>query len=175
MGHGALALAQSCKDHKKESHIFICGDRGDAMVQKLEEAGAHIYLQPPMTISSLHEIATKHGNGHTIFPPGFDMPAFEASLVESIKIFDASPYSEIWTTSVTGTLTRAIKQAFPDKPVKTVSVVKSGIGDHVAPEKYHKPAKEMPPYPACPNTDAKLWQFARLHAAPQALIWNTAG
>lgn len=175
MGHGALALAHACKDHGKEAHIFICAEQNDPMVQKLKNVGAHIHLNPPMTVTSLHKIALKHGNGHTVFPPGFAIPTFEESLIESLNDFDVTPYSEIWTTSVTGTLTRAIQKAFPEKQIKTVSVVKSGHGDYSAPEKYHRPAKELPPYPACPYTDAKLWQFARHHAAPNALIWNTAG
>jgi len=92
-----------------------------------------------------------------------------------MKGYDVSRYSEIWTCSVSGTLTRALQKAFPHKVFKTVCVVKSGKGDFTAPEKYHQPAKSPPPFPSCPYTDAKIWQFALEHAADDALLWNTAG
>lgn len=175
MGHGALALAHACKDAGKDAEIFICGDQDNQMIAKLRMAGANLHIKPPMPVADLHSLTINEAKGQTVFPPGFDMPAFEDTLVETLSRFDAAPYSEIWTASVTGALTRALKRAFPDKRFKTVSVVKSGGGDFTAPEKYHRPAKSPPPYPSCPHTDAKLWQFARRHAAPDALIWNTAG
>ncbi len=175
MGHGALALAQACKDCGKQAHIFICGEQENPMIRRLENSGAIVHRKDPATISTLYGMVKEHGIGHTVFPPGFDMPEFKSALVKSLSALDIAPYSEIWTTSVTGTLTSAIAQAFPDKKINTVSVVKSGSGDYFAPEKYHKPAKNLPPYPSCPYTDAKLWQFAARHAASDALIWNTAG
>ena len=65
-------------------------------------------------------------------------------------------------------------------PFHTVKVVKSlcelGHGTvYQAPEKYHQAARVKPPYPSCPYNDAKIWQFTIPHAAPDALIWNTAG
>ncbi len=182
MGHGALALTHACTDVGKTAHIFISGDESDARVSKLYAAGASVYLQSPSTISSLHDMAQEHANdvGGITLPPAFDMPAFENAMVESLKAFDAKPYSEIWTCAVTGTLTRALQRAFPTHPFKTVKVVKAGcdLGSaqiFQAPEKYHQPAKTPPPYPACPYTDAKTWQFVKTQASPDALIWNTAG
>jgi hypothetical protein len=176
MGHGALALAHACKDNGKIAEIFICADSADPMIEKLRNAGAHVHIRPPMPVTSLYALTVEEAKGQTVFPPGFDMPEFETALAESLSVFDVSPYSEIWAVSVTGTLTRALKRAFPDKPFKTASVVKSGAPcDFTAPEKYHQPAKSPPPYPSCPYTDAKLWQFAVERAAPDALIWNTAG
>lgn len=175
MGHGALALSQACQDNGMEAEIFICGSEDDPMIAKIRAAGAAVHIRPPMPVATLHAQAISAADGQTVFPPGFDMPAFESALAESLLPFDAAPYSEIWTISVTGTLTSALKRAFLDNTFKTVSVVKSGKGDFTAPEKYHRPAKTPPPYPSCPYTDAKLWQFAQKHAATGALLWNTAG
>jgi hypothetical protein len=175
MGHGALALAHACTDHGKTAHIYVCGENDHPMIQKLRAAGAHLHLQPPMPITDLYDVAKVAAKSETVFPPGFDMPEFEEAIAQSLREFNAAPYPEIWTVSVTGTLTGALKRAFPDKIFKTVSVVKSGAGDFQAPEKYHQAAKTPPPYPACPYTDAKIWQFAREQAAPGALLWNTAG
>ena len=175
MGHGALALARACDHSGKKAEIYISGTATDPLIQKLSETKAGVHLFQPLPVATLHDLTKQNAGDNPVLPPGFNMPEFETALVQSLKSFDAKPYSEIWTTSVTGTLTRALKRAFEDKPFKTVSVVKSGDGDFFAPEKYHQPAKSPPPYPSCPYTDAKLWQFAVRHAAPNTLIWNTAG
>lgn len=174
MGHGALALAHACGDHGKRAHIYLCGTDDDAIVKLIRTTNAELILKPPMPITALYEEMTDGAQGH-IFPPGFDTPDFSGAMVEVLKEFDATPYSEIWVCAVSGTLSRAIKRAFRGKTVKTVSVVKSTDGDYHAPEKYHQAAKSPPPYPSCPYTDSKIWQFAQTHAAPDALIWNTAG
>ena len=176
MGHGALALAHACADNGKQAHIYIGCEDDHPMIAKLEKAGAAVHLYPPMPIANLHSLAVHDAKGSTVFPPGFDMPEFEEALRRSVTDLDVSPYSEIWTVSVTGVLTRSLKKAFPAKTFKTVSVVKSNDScDFMAPEKYHQPAKNPPPYPACTYTDSKIWQFVLAHAAPNALIWNTAG
>ncbi len=182
MGHGALALAHACQDNKKCAHIFISADDENPTIQKLRQTNAKIYLHPPMPVSKLNEMAMAEAKRQNAihFPPAFDMPEFEDAMVIALKDFDASPYSEIWTCAVTGTLTRALQRAFPDKAFKTVKVVKAecDLGKSeifFAPEKYHQIAKNQPPYPSCPHTDAKVWQYVVQNARPNALIWNTAG
>ncbi|PZO83398.1 MAG: hypothetical protein DI626_09085 [Micavibrio aeruginosavorus] len=180
MGHGALALAHACREHGKTAHIYICGDSGHPMMHKLRHAGALLHVQPPTTTANLHTLCTNDAHGGTVFPPGFDMPEFEGALASACCDIPLPAFSEVWTTAVTGTLTRALQKVWPDKPFKTVKVVKSpcDLGHaeiFTAPEKYHQPARVPPPYPSCPYTDAKLWQFAKDRAAPDSLIWNTAG
>lgn len=184
MGHGALALAHAAKDTGKSAHIFIAsGDPDHASIEKLRGANAIIHLLPPQPISSLYQEALNwQGSQYDAItlPPAFDTPQFADALGVALNHFDASSYPEIWTTCVSGTLTRAFQRAFPDKAFKTVKVAKAecdlGISTvFQAPEKYHHSAKLPPPYPSCTHTDAKLWQFAREKAAAGALIWNTAG
>lgn len=182
MGHGALALAHACQDNNKVAEIFISAKGDEPLIQKLKATNAVLHLCPPLPVSKLFDmakIAATEKNA-IAFPPAFDMPEFEDAMAESLQNFDASPYSEIWTCAVTGTLTRALQRAFPEKLFKTVKVVKAqcGLGKSEvfeSPEKYHQPAKFPPPYPSCPYTDAKVWQFIQKHAAKDALIWNTAG
>lgn len=182
MGHGALALAHACQDNDKVAEIFMCARGDENILQKLKKTNAVLHLRPPLPISVLHDMAqdAAQKQGGLCLPPAFNMPEFQDALVAALKDFGTSPYSEIWTCAVTGTLTRALQRAFPDMPFKTVKVVKaecdlgrSEVFD--APEKYHIVAKSPPPYPSCPYTDAKIWQFLENHAKPDALIWNTAG
>lgn len=180
MGHGALALAHACTDAGKRAQIFLSANPNDPMVQKLKDAQAFLHLHSPMPVDTLYRRALELANGLPVLPPGFDMPEFEDALVKAVRKIDLPAHSEIWTCAVTGTLTRALQKAFPATPFKTVKVVKQecdlGRADiFMAPEKYHQMAKILPPYPSCPYTDAKIWQFANIHAAPDALIWNTAG
>lgn len=180
MGHGALALAHACQTLGKQAVVFISGTEDAPAIKRLRRTNAALHLCPPMPIADLHERAKTESCGAPVLPPGFDQPDFEEAMVAALAPFPAKEYPEIWTTAVTGTLTRVLRRAFPDTPLKTVKVVRhsgelpaDAIYD--APEKYHQAAKSPPPYPACPYTDAKLWQFAAVHARPGALIWNTAG
>jgi hypothetical protein len=173
MGYGALALAHACNTLGKTAHIVIAGESTHPMIERLGVAGARLHLSPRATIERLHEQA-KTLNARCL-PPGFATPEFEMSLAESLRSVDVSTYPEIWSVAVTGTVSNALRRAFPDKIIRTVSVVKSTQGDYQAPEKYHQSAKSPPPWPACPHTDAKLWQSAQKHATPGTLLWNTAG
>ena len=175
MGHGALALARACADYGRNAHIFLSAAPDIPMVEKIRSAGARLYLHPPLPIAKLHAMAVGAAGGRMVFPPGFATPSFEAALAGSMATLTIPPCSEIWVASVTGTLSRALKKAFARKKIMTVSVVKNGEGNFTAPEKYHQMARTPPPYPSCPYTDAKVWQFAQTHAADDALIWNTAG
>lgn len=174
MGHGALALAYACAEAGRTAQIMIAADDAHPFVQKLRGAGARVYTHRPMPIAALHALAgdaaCEYSGGGFVFPPGFSTPEFDDALAKALADFDAAPYPEIWVASVTGTLARALKKAHPGKKIITVSVVKNGEGDFTAPEKYHQTSKSPPPYPACPYTDAKLWQFATRHAAPGALL-----
>jgi len=180
MGHGALALACACEDQGKQAEIFISGTEDDPAIRKLRATNAMLHLCAPAPIASLFEQIKESANGGVVLPPGFDMPEFENAMAYALSGFPAKDYPEIWTTAVSGTLTRALHRAFPDTPLKTVKVVRTSgplpsTAIYDAPEKYHQAAKNPPPYPACPFTDAKLWQFALRDARPDALIWNTAG
>ncbi|HEU4839133.1 MAG TPA: hypothetical protein VFS88_06965 [Micavibrio sp.] len=180
MGHGALALACACQAAGKEAVIFLSGGEDDPVIKRLRETNAVLHLCPPAPVAALYELAKEQAGDMPVLPPGFDTPAFEEAMVAALAPFSVNDYPELWTTAVTGTLTRALRRAFPDTPLKTVKVVRNSgplPSDAVydAPEKYHQAAKNPPPYPACPFTDAKLWQFAAAHAGSGALIWNTAG
>lgn len=176
MGHGSLALAQACSDLGKSAEIFIAAEDTHPMIERLIIAGATVHIDTPQPVGALYEKAKGMCDYNAIcLPPGFDMPEFDTALAQSVSELDVSPYSEIWTSLVTGTLSRALQKAFPEKTFRTVSVVKSTPADFTAPEKYHQPAKLPPPYPSCPHTDSKVWQFALEYAENGALLWNTAG
>lgn len=178
-GHGALALALSCQSLGKRAHLFLsCNDDKHPMLAILAKTNAKIVICAPRPIEELVEEAGNWemavGDAY-VFPPGFRSGAFHSALTQALRDLSLPPYSEIWCSAVSGVLAGALKSAFPNTAIKIVSTVKSTDGDFHAPEKYHQAAQSPPPYPSCPYTDAKIWQFAKDHAAPNALIWNTAG
>ncbi len=78
-----------------------------------------------------------------------------------------------------GALGRALQRAYPDTPVRIVSVGTDNFdgGDNTvyeAPEELDQEAVVKPPYPSSPHYDAKIWQFIKRHAKPGACIWNVA-
>jgi len=89
--------------------------------------------------------------------------------------------SEIWSVGSSGTLTRGLQMAFPDKDVHVVSVGHTmkqyEVGRailHRSHLKFTQEVKEedMPPFPSVPTYDAKAWKVMREHAKPGSLFWN---
>ena len=80
-----------------------------------------------------------------------------------------------------GTLTRGLQMAFPDKDVHVVSVghtmAQYEVGRailHKSHLKFTQEVKEedMPPFPSVPTYDAKAWKIMREQAKPGSLFWN---
>ena len=89
--------------------------------------------------------------------------------------------SEVWSVGSSGTLTRGLQMAFPDKDVHVVSVGHSmkqnEVGRailHRSDLKFTQEVKEedKPPFPSVPTYDAKAWKIMREQAKPGALFWN---
>jgi hypothetical protein len=110
-------------------------------------------------------------------PLGFDSPEFISEMANVLKESIQTPPSEIWLSVVSGVLARAARLAFPKTQINAVCVAKNhGDLGHatpfIAPEKFYRPAITQPPYPACPFSDAKVWQFAEKQAVSDAFILN---
>ena len=91
--------------------------------------------------------------------------------------------SEVWSVGSSGTLTRGLQMAFPDKDVHVVSVGHSMKQNEVGRATLHRSdlkftdeikEEDKPPFPSVPTYDAKAWKIMREHAKPGALFWNVA-
>ena len=88
--------------------------------------------------------------------------------------------SEIWSVGSSGTLTRGLQMAFPDKDVHVVSVghkMREGVGRarlYLSDYKFTQEVKEedKPPFPSVPTYDAKAWPVMRKYAKKGSLFWN---
>lgn len=171
-GHGALALAHACEAAGKQARLYLsCNDPAHPMIERIRKTNASIECCAPVPIDKL----LAYAKGDYLFPPGFDTPDFYNAMVSSLQALRLPQHSEIWCCAVSGTMGKALREAFPDTRLRIVAVVKSAQAEFFAPEKYHQPARIPPPYPSCPYTDAKVWRFVTGHASKGSLIWNIAG
>ena len=116
--------------------------------------------------------------GACFLPIGLDFLQFGHELEQVVRSANIEA-PEIWCMGGSGTLGRALQQAYPDTPVHIVSVgTKNFRGGkapvYSAPEDLHDAAEILPPYPSALQYDAKTWRFVMKHAKPNACIWNVA-
>ena len=115
--------------------------------------------------------------GAALLPFGLDVPIVRDGIAEVAANIGINP-AQVFTVAGSGTLTRALQQAWPNAEFIAVQVGKSPqVGRArliIAPEKFEDDAKIKPPFPSCSNYDAKAWRFIRQHAEPGALFWNVA-
>jgi hypothetical protein len=143
---------------------------------------ATVIWTDPLPVVQLNEIAQQYPG--MLLPPGFAHPGFKRALINRILHNPPSQQSEPWPPArawmpvVSGTLLSALEQAWPETEFHGVCVArnhdyKGSATLHMASEKFSKPALNPPPYPSCPFSDAKVWQFTTRLGKQNDLIWNT--
>ena len=179
-GAGAWAVAAACAELDYECSLFLSeADYTPPWLSELDKTGAHIYWQEPLPVTTIHKNVTTENPHLYNLPLGFDTPEFIQEMSDVLRASVPSAPPEIWVSALSGVMARSACLAFPDSLVHAVSAVKHA-GDlgraqpHPATEKYHKPALCPPPYPSCPFSDAKLWEFARKSAVSGAYILNVS-
>lgn len=179
-GYAQIALAHSCAMMGKQATVFVA-KRGQLHARTLEakRAGAKIVQVPHGYLSNVQAKAKAYVEvaGAMLLPWGLDFPEFIEGLANVASGLDVNP-TEVWCAAGSGTLTRALQQAWPNAVHHAVQVgAKPQAGRarvHIAPETFEQDAKKKPPFPSCSNYDAKVWQFFERYAAPGALLWNVA-
>lgn len=188
LGSGGWAVAEACHDLRRPCLIFA-GEfnyRPDWLERIRTLDYVTLHLLPPQPLSSLEQIIRRdHPQAH-LLPAGFDDLLFINDLAGSMaatlsgtETNGEKPVRRLWVPVVSGVLARAACQAFPEAEIHAVTVAKhhGPIGraiPYFAPEKFHQQALTPPPWPACPYSDAKLWQFVQKHGVSGDFIWNVA-
>lgn len=179
-GYAQIALAYSAAKIGKRATVFVA-KRAELHPWTLEakKAGAKIVQVPFGYLSNVQSKAKAYAaeTGSHCLPFGFDFPAFQERLAALAAKLDVEP-SEVWSVAGSGTLTRALQQAWPQAKFNAVqigAVPKAGNANVIqAAEKFENNAKVKPPFPSCSNYDAKAWRFIKGQARPGALFWNVA-
>jgi hypothetical protein len=178
-GYAQLALAVACREVGKRATIFTAKrNHPHPLTLAAKDAGAKIVMIPHGYLSNVQSKARAYAaeTGAALIPFGVDTDASLDAIAAAALSAGEQPH-EVWTVSGSGTLTRGLQRAFPNAAFHTVLIGKkdANVGRakaYIAPESFEQDAKILPPYPSCKNYDAKLWQFAKRHATPGALIWN---
>jgi Pyridoxal-phosphate dependent enzyme len=127
-------------------------------------------------------------HGALLLPLGFDRPAATAPFVEAMRGVRAqlgAPPSEVWCATGSGMLARCLALAFPDSRIHAVAVglhsrwgaqaFPPNVQVRPAPYRFEQPARTRPPFPSCPNYDAKAWEICAAEGRPGRLFWNVLG
>lgn len=180
-GSGGWALAETCAELGYDCTLFIAkNDMKPHWLERIATLGTTIVWCDPKPADHIHhDIADRYPHLDNL-PLGYNDPDFITSLSAVIKTtLDNHTVTDLWLPALSGVLARAAGLALPQAHIHAVSAAKHP-GDcgratlYIAPEKFHRPAKEPPPYPSCPYSDAKVWQFVRAQKKAGALIWNTS-
>ena len=183
-GYGQLALAYAGMDTGKKVTLFLAArsdfSKTPLVREVMEKTNAQYQFVPYpnfMNVVQARARAYCEETGAKLLPLGFNTPEFSAILTRIAKGMNINPPKEVWLAGGTGTLARALSQAWPQAKIHAVSLgMRNGdMGNaivHEAPEKFEQKAKNPPPFPSASHYDAKVWQFAKAHGKKGALIWN---
>ena len=151
-------------------------------------AGATLHQHRPGYLNVVQKRASDFAfaTGARLLPFGLHMPDMRIGLVELARMIEPQPVPgvRVWVAAGSGTLYRALREAWPACTFGLVQVGKPIDRNdlracdvlHVAPEKFEQPAGgELPPVPSAAHYDAKVWRYVLQHAEDGDLFWNVAG
>lgn len=179
-GYAQIALAHACRDRGKQATVFVA-DSKELHQRSLEaqEAGALVVKVPAGYLNVVRRTAQEYcvRHGAKLLPFGMDDPAVIEGIAGLARGMNINPV-EVWTVAGTGVLTRGLQLAWPAAQFLAVQIGQTpDIGKAYlwkAPEAFEKEAGIKPPFPSCPQYDAKAWRFIQQYASKGALFWNVA-
>ena len=190
-GYAQLSLTLQAKVYDKKAIFFMAKRSLDNLHPYQKQAleyGADIRWVPngmlQVTKARAREYYDMDPFRRRLLPLGLeDHRVFEdiKNLAKTIETDYNINVSEIWSVGSSGTLTRGLQMAFPNKDVHVVSVghkmKQKEIGRailHLSDYRFTQEVKEKdrPPFPSVPTYDAKAWSVMRKHAKKKALFWN---
>lgn len=179
-GYAQTGLAYACRDAGTRATVFVAR-RAIPHKHTAEAAavGANVIQVPYGYLSTVEARAKAYAQerGAVLIPFGFDIPEMRDAIAAAAHSLPVDP-TEVWTVAGSGTLTRALQQAWPDAAFHAIRIGKPPDFGRArliaAPEKFEQPARIPPPFPSCANYDAKAWAFIQREASPGALFWNVA-
>lgn len=180
-GYAQVALAYSAAATGRRATVFVARRAvPHPRTAEAASAGARIVPVAPgyLTVVQARARAYCAASGAALLPFGLDTPEVLAALAETARSIPYQP-AEVWCVAGSGLLSRALQLAWPAARHYAVAVGRApdagGAQVLRAPEPFERDAREAPPFPSCPNYDAKAWRFIMRQASPGAVFWNVAG
>lgn len=183
-GYAQVAMGYAAAATGRRATYFVARrKRRHARTVEAELAGARIFeIAPPAYLTVVHARARAYADhpGRELLPFGFDCPTALDAIAATARALVLSPGTptEVWCAAGTGTLSRALQEAWPNAAHHAVQVGKPPDAGAArvwqVPERFSEVAREPPPFPSCSNYDAKVWRLMLEHASPAAFFWNVA-
>lgn len=181
-GGAQIGLAYSARSAGKRVTLFV-PERKKPHPRTLEAraAGAQVFLVPAGRQNVLEARARAFAsvNGAFLLPFGGDTPeAQDAISAAAREVWKREgPWDEVWCAAGSGTLTRGLQAGMPLARHFCVQVgrpPKHGAADcFIADVPFETVEESLPPFPSCPNYDAKAWFIMRRHI--NVLLWPEGG
>lgn len=187
-GGAQLALAHAAKMYGGEATIFTAA-RAEAHPRTVQTsaAGADVRMVRPGYLSVVQKRAKDFATqtGAYLLPFGGDTTHAHMLLAAAaVQVRNSIPLvDEVWSAAGSGTLSRALQEAFPDAEVYAVQVGRdltaraagrARVVKH--PLSFAQRCKYPCPFPSDPHYDRKAWELfeTRQHRGT-ALFWNVLG
>jgi len=190
-GYAQLSLTLQAKAYNKKAIFFMAQRSLDNLHPYQQQAldyGADIRWVPngmlQVTKARAREYFYEDPKKRRLLPLGLEEPRVLediATLAKTIEIDYNIEISEIWSVGSSGTLTRGLQMAFPNKDVHVVSVGHTMKQHEVGRAKLYRSKykftqevkdDDVPPFPSVPTYDAKAWSVMKEYAKKGALFWN---
>jgi hypothetical protein len=184
-GFAQIALAKACQDNGKKFTMFLAKRKVlHPCTARAVHFGCNLIDVKMGMLSVTQSRARKYVEEHersAIVPMGLDYQPCIDAVAEAAHSIGKRP-KEVWCAAGSGTLARALKQAWPSADVHAVSIGhklserergQSIIHDYDRP--FNRPSRIKPPFPSVQNYDAKAYEVMLAEGSKGALFWNVAG
>lgn len=178
-----IALATTARKIGKKATIFVAARAVRTHeTQTASDLGAKIIEIRPGYLSVVKARATIYCNesGAWLAPLGFDVGSAIVFLAGVAKSISCVP-DVVWCAAGSGTLTRALQQAWPDAEHHAVLFGKDSFAGMATEHRHHLSysdyTKYPTPFPSHPRFDAKAWEICiQNHPSDDqiTLFWNVA-
>jgi hypothetical protein len=190
-GYAQLSIPLQTREYDCKTTLFMAKRSMDNLhdyQKKALEYGADIHWVPDGMLQVTKKRALDYYNEDPVHRRLLQLGLDDQRVKEDIRDlaknieqdYDIN-ISEVWSVGSSGTLTRGLQMAFPDKDVHVVSVGHSMKQNEVGRATLHRSdlkftdevkEEDKPPFPSVPTYDAKAWKIMREQAKPGSLFWN---
>ena len=190
-GYAQLSIPLQTREYDCKTTLFMAKRSMDNLhdyQKKALEYGADIHWVPDGMLQVTKKRALDYYNEDPVHRRLLQLGLDDQRVREQIRDlaknieqdYDIN-ISEVWSVGSSGTLTRGLQMAFPDKDVHVVSVGHSMKQNEVGRATLHRSdlkftdevkEEDKPPFPSVPTYDAKAWKIMREQAKPGSLFWN---
>lgn len=197
-GLGQVALAHSAALIGRSATVVVASRAKESRATTLARSlGAKIIAVKPgyMTVRKARartyaEQQNRKSPGSTqLFELGVNEPEYEKHLLKELRLSlpkNFQPPKRLWIAVGSGLLMRVFGQLWPETMLLGVQVgMRQSAVDILGKErakkakifiedqlKFESPTKNLPPWPAMPTYDAKLWRWIMEYGRQGDLVWN---